>query len=304
MMSSQSEFSLKRLGKLSQLLSAASVLPSEFHHSGLVIFAADHGISTEGYSAFDPLRTDLLVKFHLEGKSPVSRILKSINKPEIIVNAGLYHHINYKSLLNYPVRRGSRPFLEGDALTPLEVEQAVQLGFSLWDEISEWQFDIIGIGELGVGNTLAAEAITCAMLNLKPEQIAGSGSAAYKVISQKTDIIKRALQYRHPQPNDYRDLLMRFGGLEIAALAGFVARMFTLNKIVILDGLVTTVAAALASLILPGRTELLIAPSLAGEMGHQYLLEELGMQAVWDWQLNFGEGLAAALGVFLLHILA
>lgn len=304
MMNSPSEYYLQRLGKLRQLILAASVSPADFHRSGLVIFAADHGISTEGYSAFEPLRTDLLVKAHLEGESPVSRILRSINKPEIIVDAGLYHPINRKEVLNHPIRQGSRPFLQGDALTLAEVDQAIQLGFSLWDEISGWQFDIIGIGELGVGNTLAAEAITCAMLNLKPEGIVGSGSADYKVINQKTDIIRRALQHRYPQPDDYRDLLMRFGGLEIAALAGFVVRMFTLNKIIILDGLVTTVAAALASLIQPGKTELLIALSLAGELGHQYLLEELGMQAVWDWQLNYGEGLAAAFSLFLLDILA
>ncbi len=86
-------------------------------------------------------------------------------------------------------------------------------------------------------------------------------------------------------------------------MTGFVVRMFTLNKMVILDGLVTTVAAALASLIVPGKTELLIAPSLAGEIAHQYLLEKIGLQAIWDGQLNYGEGLAAALSVFLLNIL-
>ncbi|HQA49677.1 MAG: nicotinate-nucleotide--dimethylbenzimidazole phosphoribosyltransferase [Syntrophomonadaceae bacterium] len=302
-MSSLSEFYLQRLGKLSQLLTEASTLPIELHHSGLVIFAADHGISTEGYSAFEPLRTELLVRLHLEGKSPVSRILRCIDKPEIIVNAGLYRPIYHKRLINHPIRRGTRPFLVEDALTRLEVEQAVQMGFSLWDEISGWQFDIIGLGELGVGNTLAAEALACAMLNLEPEQVVDRGSADYKVIRQKADIIKRALKHRYPEPHDYKDLLMRFGGLEIAALTGFVVRMFTLNKMVILDGLVTTVAAALASLIVPGKTELLIAPSLAGEIAHQYLLEKIGLQAIWDGQLNYGEGLAAALSVFLLNIL-
>jgi nicotinate-nucleotide--dimethylbenzimidazole phosphoribosyltransferase len=268
-----------------------------------VIFAADHGISIEGYSAYDPLKTDALVKLHLEGLSPVSRILKSINKPEIIINAGLYHPLNDTRLINHSIRLGSRPFIEEDALSAAEVEQAFQMGYLLWDEISGWQFDIIGLGELGVGNTLAAEAITCTMLNLKPEQMAGPGSATDKVIRQKTDIIKEAWQHRYPQPDNYIDLLRRFGGLEIAALTGFVVRMITLDKVVILDGLVTTVAAVLASLVLPGKSELMIAPSLAAEPGHQYLLEELGIQAVWDWQLNYGEGLAAALGMYLLDIL-
>lgn len=294
---------LRRLGKIGHLLTAAGQAGSGSHRSGLVIFAADHGISTEGYSAYAPLRTDTLVEYHLQGKSPVSRILKHINRPEIIVDVGLAHPLHHQALLQHRVRQGSRSFLEQDALQSGEVQQAIQKGFSLWDEISGWQFDIIGLGELGVGNTLVAEAITCTMLKLEPEKVAASGSADDKVIRHKTDIIKRALQYRHPQPDNHVDLLMRFGGLEIAALTGFIIRMFTLNKVVILDGLVTAVAAALASMALPGKTELLVAPSLAAEMGHRYVLEELGLKAVWDWQLNYGEGLAAALSIFLLEVL-
>jgi len=97
---------------------------------------------------------------------------------------------------------------------------------------------------------------------------------------------------------------MRFGGLEIAALTGFIMRMFTLNKKVILDGLVTAVAAALASLVVRGKTDLLIAPSLAAERGHQYVLEELGLTAIWNVELNYGEGLAAAFSMFLLEVLS
>jgi len=303
-MSNLSDYYLGRLGRLGQLLKAVSPSPDRPLRSGLVVFAADHGISLEGYSAYAPLRTDKLVDWHLQGKSPVSRIVNHINRPEIIVDVGLYHPVQHQAVLSHPVRRGSRSFLEQDALWSGEVDQAVQRGFSLWDNISGWQFDIIGVGELGVGNTLAAEAITCAMLQLEPEQVVGSGSSADKVIRQKIDIIKRALQHRHPQPDNYIDLLMRFGGLEIAALTGFIMRMFTLNKKVILDGLVTAVAAALASLVVRGKTHLLIAPSLAAERGHQYVLEELGLTAIWNVELNYGEGLAAAFSMFLLEVLS
>lgn len=303
-MSKRSDYYLTRLGRLGQLLKAASPVQGNSHSSGLVLFAADHGISTEGYSAYTPLRTDILVEYHLQEKSPVSRILKHIDRPEIIVDAGLYHPVQHQAVLSHPVRQGSRSFLEQDALWSGEVEQALQMGYYLWDEISGWQFDIIGVGELGVGNTLAAEAITCAMLQLKPEQVVDRGSAEDKVIRQKIDIINRALQHRHPQSGNYIDLLVRFGGLEIAALTGFIIRMFALNKKVILDGLVTAVAAALASSVLPGKTDLLIVPSLAAEEGHQYVLEKLGIQAIWDIQLNYGEGLAAALSMFLLEVLS
>jgi len=302
-MSSLSDYYLCRLGRLGQLLQAVDPMPGHALRSGLVVFAADHEISREGCSAYTPLSTGRLVEYHLQGKSPVSRILKHIDCPEIIVDVGLFHPIHHQAVLSRPVRRGSRAFLEQDALWPEEVEQAQQIGFSLWDAISAYQFDIIGLGELGVGNTLAAEAITCAMLQLRPEQVVGRGSAADKVIRQKIDIINRALQHRRPQPDNCVDLLVRFGGLEIAALSGFIMRSFAMNKKVILDGLVTAVAAALANLVQPGKTHLLIAPSLAEEPAHQYVLAELGLKTLFDMQLNYGEGLAAALSMFLLEVL-
>ena len=83
-----------------------------------------------------------------------------------------------------PHSPGTRPFLVEDALTRLEVEQAVQMGFSLWDELSGWQFDIIGLGELGVGNTLAAEALACAMLNLEPEQVVDGDRRIIKLLGK------------------------------------------------------------------------------------------------------------------------
>lgn len=294
---------LHRLGKWGKFLQQVNQKGGNPRHNCLVLFAADHGISVENYSAYPPLSTYQLVNRHLSGISPVSRMMKLINRPEIIVDVGLYKTIKHKELRAHSVVPGSRSFLRGDALRADEVEQAIRIGFLLGDEISGFDFDIIGIGEIGVGNTLAAEAITCALLGLMPEQVVGEGSSGSKVIPQKIDIIVKALNHRYPNPDSYLDLLMRFGGLEIAALAGFVARMLTTGLTIILDGFVTALAALLAAMISSPTSGQIISPSLSGERGHSYLLEKLGLEAIWDWQLNYGEGMAAAISLLLMEVL-
>lgn len=293
----------QRLGKLSRLMERAGCVAKPVDRYGLVVFAADHGVSVEGYSAYAPLSSADLVNAHLQGISPVARLMQRIHRPEIIVDVGLYHPLEHPRLLSRPVCRTMRSFLSEDAQQPEDVQRAVEAGGALWDENSGWTFDIIGVGEIGVGNTLAAEAITCVLTGLEPEQVVGKGSSENKVLAKKNDIIGRALHYRYPDPNDYLDLLVRFGGLEIAALAGFITKAVESEVCVVLDGFVTTVAAALAAMIKPGTASGLIAASLSAESGHQYLLDRLGLKAALELQLNYGEGLAAAISMFLLEVL-
>lgn len=295
---------LQRLGKLGSMLDSFHKISSHCHRYGLLVFAGDHGISQEGYSAYAPLSSHILVERHLQGESPVSRLLLRVDRPELLVDVGLYHPVRHPAIISRPVRQGCRSFLEGDALEPEEVSRAVQIGLSIWDEISGWDFDIIGLGEIGVGNSLAAEAITCTLTGLSPEMVVGQGSAGSKVIRQKIDIIDRAVKQKSPDPDGYLDILSRFGGLEIAALAGFITGAPQAGVPVVLDGFITAVAAALAAMINPQIPDWLLAPGRAAEKGHQLILDRLGLDFTWDLQMNYGEGLAAAISMFLIEILS
>ncbi len=271
---------------------------------GLVIFAADHGISTEAVSLYAPLKTSMLAEQHLRGVAPTSRLLTRLQRPELIVDVGLYNEIEVSEMLiSSKVCHGSRHFIYEDGLSPEEATAALDCGARIYKEKIGDGFDIIGVGELGIANTLCAAAVAAAVTGINPDQLVGRGSTDHKVIAKKTEIIYRAFEHRIPDSNHLTDILARFGGLEIAALTGFMVEACRDGKLVMLDGYVTAVAALLANLLDDQVSSCLIAPSLSDQRGHQLVLDKIGLEAVFNLGINYGEGLAAALGMFLGEIM-
>lgn len=287
------------LGKLHTLHQSLVVRQCPARNYGLVIFAADNGISRYGTSYYPPMHSHLLVDLHLRGCAPTACLLARLEKEEIIVDMGLAHPLPPKSIIDHNIRPGSRDFLQGDALVAGEVIAALEGGRSIWEEISGRKFDILGVGEIGIADTLCAAALTTAITGLSPVIYTGKGSGSGKAIARKTDIICRALKQRRPDSGSVLDLLSRFGGLEIAGLTGFISRAPEQGIPIMLDGYVTSVAALLASLIDQRVRDYLIAPSQGDEAGHKPVLNRLGLDYIFDLNMNHGEGLAAVLGLSL-----
>ncbi len=289
----------KGLGRLEILYEKLYKLQNQIENYGLLIFAADNGISLESCSNYPPMSSSEIVYSHLEGSSPTVKLLQRLGKNELIVDVGLYRPVNHPEVLNCNVCRGSRNFLHCDALEPSEIHKAIEIGRSLWDGNYIRDFDIIGIGEIGVGDTMCAAALASVFTGVQIGEMVGRGSASAKVIDKKVDIIFRALAMRSPSKENVLDLLARFGGLEIAALTGFISRAPEHCKIIMLDGYVTAVAALLATKLNENVADYLIAPSLSDEPGHHIVLEHLQQEAIFDLDINYGEGLAALIGLFL-----
>lgn len=290
---------LQGLGKLHTLRQTLVAMGCYVRNYSLVVFAADNGISRYGTSNHPPMHSHLIVDLHLRGLAPTSCLLTRLEKKEIIVDMGLACPLRERGIIDRNLRPGSRDFLHQDALMAEEVIAALEAGRSIWEEISGKEFDIIGVGEIGIADTLCAAALTTAIRGLSPAIYTGKGSGNGKAIARKTDIIYRALQKRSPDPGSVVDLLSRFGGLEIAGLTGFISRAPECGIPIMLDGYVTSVAALLATMIEPRVRDYLIASSRGDEAGHEPVLHRLGLDYIFDLNLNHGEGLAAVLGLFL-----
>lgn len=287
------------LGNLETLYSRLEKLKSSAQKYCLVIFAGDNGVSYENTSIYEAMSSYRIVERHLEGKSPTALLLSRLGKREYIVDVGLARQIDHAEIIDHNLRRGSANFLREDALYEWEVKRAMAIGQNTWDEINCSSFDIIGIGEIGVANTLCAAALASVITAYSPAAMVGRGSNDDKVVDKKVDIISRALEFRCPESDNIIDLMVRFGGLEIAALAGFILAAARNRKPVVLDGYVTAVAALLASYIDPAVSSCLIAPSLSDERGHQTVLDILDLEPTFDLDINYGEGLASVIGLFL-----
>lgn len=273
------------------------------NHSILLIFAGDNGISTELTGSYRPMQSACIVQEHLQGHSPTTMLLKQMGSAEIIIDVGLASQVEDIRVIDYNIKRGSRNFLHEDALEPGEVLSALQLGARLWDEVIGTHYDIILMGEIGISDTLCAAAIASVLTGINPACLTGKGSGNSKVIDKKIDIISRAMALRRPDAGNVADILGRFGGLEIAALTGFMTRARERKTPLILDGYVTSVAALLASVVEPGVVEYLLAPSLSNQTGHELILDRLGIPFLFDMDINYGEGLAAAIGLYLAQLM-
>jgi len=309
------------MGKLEALHQRLEKCKCRAKRYGLVLFAADHEISQYHFSNYQPLASNKIIEEHLLGLAPTTRMLNRLDRREYILDVGLARPISEETaeqlekvefagkyagfssetaeLLSYGLTNYSRDFVDRDALTVDEVRVAMAAGQDYWHILSQKNFDIMGVGEVGIGNTLCSAALAVAATGFAPDKLVGRGSSTNQVIERKIDLICRALKNRTPKPDNIFDIMARFGGMEIAAMVGFISTAADNRFPIMLDGYVTAVAGYLAAMINNRVPDYLIAPSLADQIGHDLILRELGLEAMFDLDINYGEGLAATLGLFL-----
>jgi nicotinate-nucleotide--dimethylbenzimidazole phosphoribosyltransferase len=182
-------------------------------------------------------------------------------------------------------------------MTREQAELSLWNGFSLASELSSTA-DIMGIGELGIGNTTPATIIACASCHLSPKLVTGRGTGlSDEALKHKIDIIEKVIQNRSPNPVDGLDLLMNVGGYEIGGMAGFILGCAKHKKPVIIDGLICTAAAVIAHLICPTASQYVIAAHLSQEPAQAAMLKLLDKRPLLDLSLRLGEGTGAALAM-------
>jgi nicotinate-nucleotide--dimethylbenzimidazole phosphoribosyltransferase len=302
----------KPLGSLGRLedLAAQMVSILEDRHSeplrkSVTIFAADHGITAEGVSAYPREVTHQMVLNFLAQGAAINVLASLHNAALHVVDVGVDADFsNIPGLLHRKVTRGTANMLHAPAMTDAELAQALQVGIDLAAEAAAAGETLLAIGEMGIGNTTAASAITCALTGASPQQATGRGTGVDTIAHQrKTAIVGQILAHHftsldQPQP---LDILRCVGGLEIAAMTGFILGAAQNRRIVVIDGFIATAAAALAVAIAPAAQRYLIAGHRSQEPGHQLLLDHLQLIPVLTLDMRLGEGTGAVLAMPILE---
>lgn len=175
---------------------------------------------------------------------------------------------------------------------------ALAIGIDCAEEAVRAGSTLLGLGEMGIGNTTAASAITAALTGLPAEMVCGRGTGADDAgVARKIDAVKRAVDLHRPFTADRMELLARLGGFEIAAMCGLCLGAAMLQCAVIVDGFISTAAAAIAVRLCPAVREYLFAAHRSTEPGHGPLLEILGQTPLFDLAMRLGEGTGAALAI-------
>ena len=296
--------SLGRLELLSvDLAGMTGRIDPSLEHRVVFTLAADHGVATEGVSAYPREVTAQMVLNFLAGGAAVNVLARLFGARVVVADLGVDADLpNHPQLRSLKVRRGTASITQGPAMSVEEAQQAIDHGRQLvFDEI-EHGLDVALTGDMGIGNTTASAALICALTQLDPKDVVGRGTGVDDAgLERKRDAVRTALETNAGRiAQGPIDVLAAVGGLEIAGLVGVIIEAASQRRPVLIDGFISGAAALAAARIAPGVTGYMIASHRSQELGHAAALQQLGLKPLFDLDLRLGEGTGALLALPLL----
>ena len=294
--------SLGRLEELSIQLAGIQGRPiPQIRHKAIITMAGDHGVVAEGVSAYPQEVTAQMVYNFLGGGAGINVIARQVGARIIVVDMGVATELGANPrLLSRKVALGTRNMALGSAMTGEQAVKAIETGIEVVAAEVAKGLDIVGTGDMGIGNTTASSAICAVMMGKPVAEVTGRGTGiADKQLAHKIEVIDRALAVNRPNSDQPLDVLAKVGGFEIGGLAGVMLAAAAHRIPVVIDGFISGAAALIATALSPELKDFLIAAHVSAETGHSLLLRHLGLKPLLDLGMRLGEGTGAALGIFL-----
>lgn len=265
-------------------------------------FAADHGVTEEGVSAYPKEVTRQMVLNMASGGAAINVLARHVGAESRVVDVGVDADLGaVAGVLHRKVRRGTANLAKGPAMSTAEAEAAIGVGVALARGAADEGFSLLGTGEMGIGNTTASSALFAALLPADPERVTDRGTGiSDDRLRSKIDLIRRALDVNHINGADPIRTLAAVGGLEIAAIAGFILGSASRRVPVVVDGFISSAAALVACRLRPNVHGYLFFSHLSNEAGHRVFLDAIGARPMLDLGLRLGEGTGAALAMNLI----
>jgi nicotinate-nucleotide--dimethylbenzimidazole phosphoribosyltransferase len=301
------EGSLGRLEELSiRVAGMCATARPVFRRPAILVLAADHGVVAQGVSAYPQSVTAEMVRNFLRGGAAINVLSRHVGARVIVVDMGVADELGpLEGLAVKKVGRGTEDMSIGPAMSRQQAQTAIQRGFEVAEQEIASGADLLGLGEMGIGNTTAASAITAVITGATPAQVTGRGTGLKdEGLAAKIEVIERTVSLHRPSASDALDVLTRLGGFEIGGLAGAILSAASRRVPVVLDGFITGAAALIAVGLAPCARDYLIASHRSVEVGHAVALEHLGLEPLLDLDLRLGEGTGAALGMNLVQAAA
>lgn len=275
------------LGRLEELalqvgLIQGTDMPS-VGRKAMLLFCADHGVVEEGVSPFPQQVTRQMVANFGAGGAAITVLCRQYGIEPVIVDMG--------------VGKPTCNFAREPAMSRAAAEQAIDVG-----RAHAADADLLGAGEMGIGNSTAAAALLCAFTGIDPWDAAGRGTGLGNAgVTRKAEVIARALALHRPDPADAIGVLSTLGGFEIAAIAGLILGAAQKRRVVVLDGFISCSAALVVRALEPAALDYVVYSHRSAERGHPRMLEFLNARPLLDLDMRLGEGTGAAIGISLIE---
>ena len=298
---------LGSLGRLEEIAARiVAICEQEFPIlSSKVIFtlAADHGVTAEGVSAYSREVTRQMVLNFLSGGAAINVLCRQFGIEIVVVDIAVDGDTSgLEGLVQMKVARGTKNMALGPAMTRAETFAALEAGITLANRAQSEGKNLVGIGEMGIGNTTAASALAAVISGKPAREVTGRGAGLDEQgLGHKISVIEQALRVNRPNASDPVDVLSKVGGFEIAGMAGLVLGAAAQRIPVVIDGFISTAAAAIAAAINPRVTAFLFPSHQSTEPGHAALLRFIGLEPFLNLKMRLGEGTGAALAMPLIE---
>ncbi len=300
----------KPLGSLGQLEEIAQRyaaivenLTPKIEKKIIYTFAGDHGVAAEGVSAYPKEVTSQMVYNFIRGGAGVNVLARHVGAQVVVVDMGVDHEFEpAEGLVIRKIGRGTGNIARGPAMSREQALQALGAGLEMADHAREQKADLVGTGDMGIGNTTSSSAILASLTSMPVGQVTHRGTGIDDAtLARKIQVIEKALVLNQPDAQDSLDVLTKVGGFEIAGIAGLIIGCAFHRIPVVVDGFISTAGAMIAVGLKSEIKEYLFASHQSVEVGHRFMWESIGQKPILNLAMRLGEGTGAALAMFLIE---
>lgn len=298
---------LDSMGRFEDIIaSVGAVLRTDrpdIHKRALVIMCADNGVVEEGISQSTQEVTGIVARDMGLGKSNVCHMAESIDVDVYPVDIGINSTLSYEGVLDRKVAMGTRNLAIESAMTMEQLRQAISVGMNLAKELKDEGYTLIATGEMGIGNTTTSSIIAAALMGLAADEVVGRGAGLSDIgLNRKRLVVKEALDRYSLYEADIYKVLSTCGGLDIAGLTGVFLGGARYRIPIVIDGVISLVAALTAEKMKPGCREYMIASHQSREPASRLMMKELKLSPCIDADMALGEGTGAVMMIALLDM--
>lgn len=283
------------LGYLEDIASRMAGITGKVHNEikkkNIIIMCADNGVVDEGVSACPQNITAILTNNATKGIMGVSVLSNFAKSDTTVVDIGVKADFNDSRIINRKIAYGTNNMLKGPAMTREQAIKAIETGIEIVDNLVEEGYDLLGTGELGIGNTTTSAAILSALSGIDSDLIVGKGAGlTLEQYENKKRVVKKSIEVNKPDKNDVIDVISKVGGFDIAGLCGCFLGAAKNRVPIVIDGFISSAAALCAYKLCPLSRDYMFPSHLSAEPGAVYMMKELNLEPMLNLKMRLGEG--------------
>jgi len=264
---------------------------NEVPKRSIIIMCADNGVVEEGVSTCPQKVTETVTYNFTKGITGVCVLSDFTNTDLTIVDVGINSDIKSDKIINKKISYGTKNMTKEPAMSREQTIKAIETGIEVVEELVSQGYNILGTGEMGIGNTTTSAAVLSILSGIDVDKVTGKGSGLTDdQLNHKIEVIKKAIEVNKPSSNDVIDVLSKVGGYDIAGLCGCFIGAAKNRVPIVIDGFIASAAALCAQRLNPHAREFMFPSHLSAEPGALYMMKELNLEPILNLKMRLGEG--------------